>query len=139
MTTSVLITGGTGRTARQLIDTLLNRPDCPPLRILVRPQGVEALRESFPLLFSSPHSIFAADYMDEETLNPAFQDVSIVVHNGPNIHQNEVVSPKQSYLCVQNDSKSPRYETFRLWRFQLSKPPKKQESVSLFFAVSYTP
>lgn len=98
MTTSILITGGTGRTALEIIDTLLSRPDCPPLRILVRPQGVEALKESFPLLTSSPHSIFAADYMDEETLDPAFQDVSIVVHNGPSIHQNEVVSPKQSHF-----------------------------------------
>lgn len=90
MSTNVLITGGTGRTARQLIDTLLNHPDCPPLRVLVKPQGVETLKESFPLLSSAPHSIFAADYMDEETLNPAFQNVSIVVHNGPSVHQNEV-------------------------------------------------
>lgn len=89
---NVVITGGNSRTARQLIETFLNHPDCPNLRVLVSPNGVEALKETFPLLTSSPHSIFAANLMDEETLFPAFKDATIVVHNGPSIHQNEVVS-----------------------------------------------
>ncbi|KIJ54053.1 hypothetical protein M422DRAFT_42320 [Sphaerobolus stellatus SS14] len=85
----VLITGGNGRTARLLIETLLNHPNCPNLRVLVRPGGYDALKQSFPLLTSSPHEIVLADYMDEPTLAPAFKDVSLVVHNGPSIHQNE--------------------------------------------------
>ncbi|GJJ13482.1 hypothetical protein Clacol_007736 [Clathrus columnatus] len=89
MPSTVLITGGNGRTARQLIDTLLNHPDCPNLRVLVRPQGVETLKQAYPLLSSPPHSIVQADYMDETNLVPIFQNVSIVVHNGPSIHQNE--------------------------------------------------
>lgn len=91
-TPTVLITGGNGRTARQLIDTFLNYPNSPNLRVLVRPQGVEILKKAFPLLSSPPHSIVDADYMDEATLIPAFKGVSIVMHNGPSIHQNEAVS-----------------------------------------------
>jgi len=86
---SVLITGGNGRTARHLIEVLLNHPHCPDLRVLVRTGGVEPLKQAFPLLTQPPHAIVLADYMDERTLTPAFRNVSIVIHNGPSVHQQE--------------------------------------------------
>lgn len=91
-TSTVVITGGNSRTTRQLVDTFLNHPDCPNLRVLVNPQGVDALKEAFPLLTSSPHSVFATNYMDGDALVPALRSATIVVHNGPSVHQNEVVS-----------------------------------------------
>lgn len=88
---SILITGGNGRTAQHLIETLLNQPDCPNLRVLVRPGGAESLRHAFPLLTEAPHAIIVAEHMDEATLIPAFRNVSMVIHNGPSVHQNEAV------------------------------------------------
>lgn len=88
---SVLITGGNGRTARNLIETLFNLPNCPTLRVLVRSGGIEPLKQALPLLASAPHSIVLVDYMDERTLMRAFHDVAIVVHNGPAVHQQEAV------------------------------------------------
>jgi nucleoside-diphosphate-sugar epimerase len=88
---SILITGGNGRTARHLIETLLNQSDCPNLHVLVRPGGAEPLKQAFPLLTQAPHAIIVAAYMDEATLTPAFRNVSMVIHNGPSVHQNEAV------------------------------------------------
>lgn len=118
---NVVITGGNSRVTRQLIDTFLNHPDCPNLCALVGPQGVDALKETFPLLTSVPHSIVVANHMDEENLLPVLQNATIVVHNGPSVQQNEVVSRKTPNLIFLNIG-------------ALSKPPKKLASVSLFFA-----
>jgi uncharacterized protein YbjT (DUF2867 family) len=87
----ILITGGNGRTARHLIELLLNHPDCPALRVLVRRGGVEPVRQAFPLLTLPPHDILKADYMDERSLTPAFRDATMVIHNGPSVHQQETV------------------------------------------------
>ncbi|GJJ13483.1 hypothetical protein Clacol_007737 [Clathrus columnatus] len=86
---TVLISGGNSKAARQLITTLLNHPQCPNLRILTRSQGVETLKRQFPLLSTLPHSIIDGNFMDEATLLPSLQGVSIVVYNGPSIDQNE--------------------------------------------------
>ncbi|KAF8583587.1 NAD(P)-binding protein [Ramaria rubella] len=91
MPSSVLITGGNGRTARHLVEMFLNHPSCPNLRVLVRHGGVDSLQKAFPLLTQTPHAIVVADYMDEATLTPVFRDVSVVIHNGPSVHQNEAV------------------------------------------------
>ena len=80
------------------LEALLNRPQCPEIRVLVRPGGYEPLKHSFPLLSSPPHGIIGADYMDEVALAPAFKDVFVVVHNGPSIHQNEAVRSFRSEL-----------------------------------------
>lgn len=90
-TSTVVIVGGNSRAARQLVDTFLSRPDCPSLRVLVSPQGVEALEEAFPLLTSPPHFIRSANLMDKETLSLVFPSSSVVVYNSPSINQNEVV------------------------------------------------
>ena len=87
---TVLITGANGRTSRQVIRTLLFTPNCPPLRLLVNSQAsLIKLGSTFPQLYRSPHKIFIGDYLDPDTLPPAFDGVSVVFHNGPAFHRLE--------------------------------------------------
>jgi uncharacterized protein YbjT (DUF2867 family) len=103
MTGVLLITGGNGRTARHLIEHLLTHSNCPTLRVLVRSGGVEPLRQAFPLLSQVPHTIVLAEYMDEMTLTHAFQNVTIVIHNGPSVHQQEAVRRRTHSAPVFHD------------------------------------
>jgi uncharacterized protein YbjT (DUF2867 family) len=89
---TVLITGANGRTSRQVIRTLLSTSHCPPLRLLVHSQASLAkLGSAFPQLLAAPHKIIIADYLNPDTLSPAFDGVSVVFHNGPAFQPSEAL------------------------------------------------
>ncbi|OBZ76940.1 NAD(P)H azoreductase [Grifola frondosa] len=85
---TILITGAAGRTSGHVIKALLDSPNPPELRLLVRSQAaVDKLKTEFPKL--PPASFVIGDYLEASTLPPAFKGVDIVFHNGPAFHSQE--------------------------------------------------
>lgn len=84
---TILITGAAGRTSGYVIRALLDSAPTPSLRLLVHSTaGAETVRKHYHLPDSA---VVVGDYLDQNTLRSAFQDVDVVFHNGPVFHSQE--------------------------------------------------
>ncbi|GBE77182.1 NAD(P)-binding protein [Sparassis latifolia] len=84
---TILITGAAGRTSTFVVRELLQSSSVAPqnLRLLVHSSNaVEKVRAQYPQIPES--SFVVGDYLEANTLPPAFEGVDIVFHNAPTFH-----------------------------------------------------
>lgn len=84
---TILITGAAGRTSGYVIRALLQGPQPPALRLLVRS---EKSKEKVQVEYGvKPADVVVADYLEQKALRAALDGVDIVFHNGPSFHAQE--------------------------------------------------
>lgn len=84
---TILITGAAGRTSGYVIRALLQGPQPPALRLLVRS---EKSKEKVQVEYGvKPADVVVADYLEQKALRAALDGVDVVFHNGPSFHAQE--------------------------------------------------
>ena len=83
----ILVTGAAGRTSGSIIRTLLQSPEPPALRLLVRSNvSADKVQKAYGVKSSS---VVIADYLEQSSLRSALRGVDVVFHNGPAFHAQE--------------------------------------------------